>query len=110
MPLTKEELQKIIDSKPKNWTKKDFRGEGKLNKKKLMGKKETERTTLKFYQHGRIYKRNMKNHFDNSTVESIEEFKKGEIDFLSKWRGHCRVFGGFWYQHESYCQYFCSSK
>ena len=76
-----EELQKIIDSKPKNWTKKDFRGEGKLNKKKLMGKKETERTTLKFYQHGRIYKRNMKNHFDNSTVESIEEFKKGEIDF-----------------------------
>ena len=76
-----EELQKIIDSKPKNWTKKDFRGEGKLNKKKLMGKKETERTTLKFYQYGRIYKRNMKNHFDNSTVESIEEFKKGEIDF-----------------------------
>ena len=76
-----EELQKIIDSKPKNWTKKDFRGEGKLNKKKLMGKKETERTTLKFYQNGRIYKRNMKNHFNNSTVESIEEFKKGEIDF-----------------------------
>ena len=32
-----------------------------------MGRKETERTTLKFYQNGRIYKRNMKNHFDNST-------------------------------------------
>ena len=76
-----EELQKIIDSKPKNWTKKDFRGEGKLNKKKLMGKKETERTTLKFYQNGRIYQRNLKSHFENSTVESIEEFKKGEIDF-----------------------------
>ena len=39
-----------------------------------MGKKETERTTLKFYQNGRIYKRNLKSHFENSTVESIEEF------------------------------------
>ena len=29
------ELQAIIDSKPRNWTKKDFRGEGKLNKKNL---------------------------------------------------------------------------
>ena len=91
-----EELQKIIDSKPKNWTKKDFRGEGKLNKKKLMNKKETERTTLTFYQLGRVYKRNMKNHFDNSTEESIREFKKGEIDFETlknrsstiKWRSN----------------------
>ena len=91
-----EELQKIIDSKPKNWTKKDFRGEGKLNKKKLMTRKETERMNLKFYQSGRIYKRNIKNHFDNSTLESIEEFKKGEIDFETlknrsstiKWRSN----------------------
>src|SRR6056300_1760238 len=31
---TDAEIQKIIDSKPKNWTKKDFRGEGKLNQEK----------------------------------------------------------------------------
>ena len=76
-----DELQKIIDSKPKNWTKKDFRGEGNLNNKKLLTRKETERITLKFYQSGRVYIRNIKDHFDNSTKESIKQFKKGEIDF-----------------------------
>ena len=78
---TDKELQEIINSKPRNWTKKDFRGEGKLNKKKLMTRKETDRKTLKFYQTGRTYVRNLKDHFNNSTEESIEEFKKGEIDF-----------------------------
>ena len=76
-----KELQDIINSKPRNWTKKDFRGEGKLNKKKLMTRKETDRKALKFYQTGRTYVRNLKDHFNNSTEESIEEFKKGEIDF-----------------------------
>ena len=74
-----EELQKIIDSKPKNWTKKDFLGEGKLNDQKILTRKETDRKTLKFYQTGKRI--NMKNIFDNSTEESIREFKKGEIDF-----------------------------
>ena len=78
---TDKELQDIINSKPQNWTKKDFRGEGKLNKKKLMTRKETERKTLKFYQTGRNYVRNLKDHFNNSTEESIKEFQKGEIDF-----------------------------
>ncbi len=78
---TDKELQSIIDSKPRNWTKKDFRGEGKLNKKKIMTRKETDRKTLKFYQKGRIYNRNLKDHFNNSTEESIEEFQKGKIDF-----------------------------
>ena len=78
---TDKELQDIINSKPRNWTKKDFRGEGKLNKKKLMTRKETDRKTLKFYQTGRIYVRNLKDHFNNSTEESIEEFQKGEINF-----------------------------
>ena len=36
---TDKDLQKIINSKPRNWTKKDFRGEGKLNRKKLMTNK-----------------------------------------------------------------------
>ena len=78
---TDKQLQYIINSKPRNWTKKDFRGEGKLNKKKLMTRKETDRKTLKFYQKGRIYKRNLKDHFNNSTEESIKEFQKGEINF-----------------------------
>ena len=78
---TDKELQDIINSKPRNWTKKDFRGEGKLNKKKLMTRKETDRKTLKFYQTGRTYVRNLKDHFNNSTEESIEEFQKSEIDF-----------------------------
>ena len=78
---TDKELQDIINSKPRNWTKKDFRGEGKLNKKKLMTRHETDRKTLKFYQKGRIYKRDLKDHFNNSTEESIKEFKKGEINF-----------------------------
>ena len=78
---TDKELQNIINSKPRNWTKKDFRGEGKLNKKKLMTRHETDRKTLKFYQKGRVYKRNLKDHFNNSTEESIKEFQKGEINF-----------------------------
>ena len=89
-----EELQKIIDSKPKNWTKKDFLGEGKLNNQKLLTRKETDRKTLKFYQTGKRI--NMKNIFDNSTEESISEFKRGEIDFETlknrsstiKWRSN----------------------
>jgi len=89
-----EELQKIIDSKPKNWTKKDFLGEGKLNNQKLLTRKETDRKTLTFYQTGKRI--NMKNIFDNSTEESISEFKKGEIDFETlknrsstiKWRSN----------------------
>ena len=78
---TDKELQDIINSKPRNWTKKDFRGEGKLNRKKLMTRKETDRKALKFYQTGRTYVRNLKDHFNNSTEESIKEFQKGEIDF-----------------------------
>jgi hypothetical protein len=72
------ELQKIIDSKPKNWTKKDFRGEGKFNSKKLLTRKETDRPELSFYQKGKRI--NMKNILSHSSEESIQEFKKGKID------------------------------
>ena len=34
-----EEIQKIIDKCPSYWTKKDFRGEGKNNKKKYFQEK-----------------------------------------------------------------------
>lgn len=50
---TDAEIQKIIDSKPKNWTKKDFRGEGKLNKEKILTRNETDRPNLKFYFSGK---------------------------------------------------------
>lgn len=54
---TDAEIQKIIDSKPKNWTKKDFRGEGKLNDKKILTRNETDRPGLKFYHSGkRVFK------------------------------------------------------
>ena len=88
------ELQTIIDSKPKNWTKKDFRGEGKLNSKKILTRKETDRPGLIFYQKGKRI--NMKNILNYSTEESIKEFKKGDIDLETlknrsstiKWRSN----------------------
>ncbi len=43
-----EEIQKIIDKYPSYWTKKDFRGEGKNNKNKILSRKETERSGLIF--------------------------------------------------------------
>ena len=76
------------------WTKKDFRGEGKLNSEKLLTRKETDRPGLIFYQKGKRI--NMKNILNHSTEESIQEFKKGEIDFSTlknrsstiKWRSN----------------------
>ena len=50
---TDAEIQKIIDSYPDNWTKKDFRGEGKLNKTPILTRKETERAGLNFKFEGK---------------------------------------------------------
>ena len=49
---TIKELQEIIDKYP-NYTKKDFRGEGKLNSKKILTRKETERPGLIFGFYGK---------------------------------------------------------
>ena len=49
-----DEVQKIINSYPSNWTKKDFRGEGANNSKKILTRKETERSDLIFGNVGRI--------------------------------------------------------
>ena len=46
--ISNDEVQKIINSYPSNWTKKDFRGEGINNSKKILSRKETERPGLKF--------------------------------------------------------------
>ena len=66
---TDEEIQAIIDSYHDNWTKKDFRGEGKLNKIKILTRKETERPGLKFKFTG-------KRTFKEPNVENIKRAKK----------------------------------
>ena len=75
-----EEIQKIID-KHRTWTKKDFRGEGKLNPNKnnaLLTRKETDRPGLKFYQVGKRI--NLEKIFKHSTQQSIQEFNSKKID------------------------------
>ena len=75
-----EEIQEIIDKHP-TWTKKDFRGEGKLNPNKknaLLTRKETERSTLKFHTTGK--RSNMIKILKHSTLGSIAEFKSGKIN------------------------------
>ena len=78
-----EEIQEIIDKHP-TWTKKDFRGEGKLNPNKknaLLTRKETERSTLKFHTTGK--RSNMTKILKHSTLGSIAEFKSGKIDLYT---------------------------
>ena len=75
------EVQRIIDQKP-TWTKKDFRGEGKLNPKKekaLLTRTETDRPDLKFGQIGRR-KKPLKEIYKHSTAESIAAFNSKQID------------------------------
>ena len=72
---TDEEVQKIINKCPKHWTKKDYRGEGINNSKKILTKTETARPNLKFGQTGRG-KQSLKEVCKYSTPESIVEFEK----------------------------------
>ena len=72
---TDEEIQKIINKYPKFWTKKDFRGEGKNNSKKILAKTETQRPGLKFAKTGKS-KQSLKEVYKHSTPESIDEFEK----------------------------------
>ena len=72
---TDKEIQKIINSYPDFWTKKDFRGEGINNSKKILSKTETQRSNLRFGQTGRG-KQSLKEIYKHSTPESILEFDK----------------------------------
>ena len=74
-----EEIQIIIYKHPKNWTKKDFRGEGVNNKKKILTRKETEKPGLVFGHSGKT-KQSLKEVYKFSTYESINEFEKRLID------------------------------
>ena len=73
-----QEIQEIINKFP-HFTKKDFRGEGKQNSKKILTRKETERPGLKFKNLGKR-KQPLKNVYKHSSYESIGEFEKGLIN------------------------------
>ena len=75
---TNAEIQKIINSYPVKWTKRDFRGEGKYNSQKILTRKETERPNLKFGHTGN--KKHLEEVYKHSTSESIYDFKKGLIE------------------------------
>ena len=75
---TNAEIQKIINSYPVKWTKRDFRGEGKYNSQKILTRKETERPDLKFGHTGN--KKHLEEVYKHSTSESIYDFKKGLIE------------------------------
>ena len=75
---TNAEIQKIINSYPVKWTKRDFRGEGKYNSEKILTRKETERPNLKFGHTGN--RKNLEEVYKHSTSESINEFKNGLIE------------------------------
>ena len=73
-----EEIQKIINKYPDHWTKKDFRGEGKNNSKKILSKSETEREGLIFKYSGKA-KQSLKEVYKYSTEESINKFENNLI-------------------------------
>ena len=73
-----EEIQLIINQFP-NFTKKDFRGDGKLNSRKILTRKETERPGLVFKNFGKR-KQPLKDIYKHSSYESIGEFEKGLIN------------------------------
>ena len=75
---TNAEIQNIINSYPVKWTKRDFRGEGKYNSQKILTRKETERSNLKFGHTGNI--KNIEEVYKHSTSKSIYEFNKGLIN------------------------------
>ena len=71
-----DEIQKIINKFPL-YTKKDFRGEGKNNKRKILTRKETERSGLIFGHKGN--KLSLQEVYKYSTSENILRFEKGII-------------------------------
>ena len=68
---SEEEIQKIINSKPSFWTKKTFRN------KKILTRKETERSGLIFGHYGN--KLPLSKIFKHSSDQSIDDFKTNNI-------------------------------
>ena len=85
-----EEIQKIIDKNP-TWTKKDFRGEGKKNKIRILTRKETEREGLVFGIEGNK-KRYQKNKLQCSVCgqfKSLKDFPNDKYGSSNKKRSNC---------------------
>ena len=85
-----EEIQKIIDKNP-TWTKKDFRGEGKKNKIKILTRKETEREGLIFKTS--VYRKKFKNNKLQCSVckklKLLNEFPNDIHGWRNKKRSNC---------------------
>tara|TARA_Y200000002_G_scaffold321150_1_gene281201 strand:+ start:33 stop:515 length:483 start_codon:yes stop_codon:yes gene_type:complete len=85
-----EEIQKIIDKYP-TWTKKDFRGEGKKNKIRILTRKETERKGLIFKTS--VYRKKFKNNKLQCSVckklKLLNEFPNDIHGWRNKKRSNC---------------------
>ena len=87
---TDEEIQTIINKHP-NFTKKDFRGEGKLNSRKILTRKETERESLIFKTS--VYRKKFKNNKLQCSVckklKLLNEFPNDIHGWRNKKRSNC---------------------
>ena len=85
-----EEIQKIINQNP-TWTKKDFRGEGKNNKIKILTRSETERQGLIFKNVGnqKKYKSGKLQCSICKKFKSLDEFPNDKYGSTNKKRSNC---------------------
>ncbi len=85
-----EEIQKIINQHP-TWTKKDFRGEGKNNKTKILTRSETERQGLVFKNIGnqKKYKNGKLQCSICKKFKSLDVFPNDKYGSTNKKRSNC---------------------
>ena len=85
-----EEIQRIIDKNP-TWTKKDFRGEGKKNKIKILTRKETDRKGLIFKTS--VYRKKLQNNKLQCSIckklKPLNEFPNDIYGWKNKKRSNC---------------------
>ena len=86
-----EEIQKIINNKPKNWTKKDFRGEGQNNNRKILTRSETERDGLIFKNtaHRKKYKDGKLQCSICKKYKILDDFPNDKYGTTNKKRSNC---------------------
>ena len=86
-----DEIQKIINNKPKNWTKKDFRGEGQNNNKKILTRSETERDGLIFKNtaHRKKYKDGKLQCSICKKYKILDDFPNDKYGTTNKKRSNC---------------------
>ena len=86
-----DEIQTIINNKPKNWTKKDFRGEGQNNNKKILTRSETERDGLIFKNtaHRKKYKDGKLQCSICKKYKILDDFPNDKYGTTNKKRSNC---------------------